>query len=409
MDAAGVIAYYVMDGNQSLTAESNGNTTFYLYGLGAIGEKTVTWNFALPDGSNTPRQLTDTQGDITLSARYTPWGDTLDTYGTGGFTFGYFGGVMDAATGLLYVGNGQYYDPSTGRFLTRGVNPDSTNPYVPWNPIGAILGPLGLIALVFGRRKKGSKTGTFLVLALVTVSVEMTLSACGGSQTPPAGSNNTVSPVPAQTQTPVPTGPGTSSSSTMGTAISPIILTLPECPTATFTPTPTPTETPTPTATPNSIQLAISYLQYSPTGRAQWNYLVAIGNDKVEYNTPGDCRALSGNPILVPEPSCAQSSPTYIAGSIAHEAIHISHRGSDSLWEEYKASLVGDIVRNDVIQAGFGTSSDLRFPLRVYTVNLNNPNKTQFADDLKNWFKNNNLSVYYDPVSQGGYGWTPLP
>jgi hypothetical protein len=43
----------------------------------------------LPDGTNTPRQLSDLTGDITLSARYTPWGDTLDTYGTGNFTFGY--------------------------------------------------------------------------------------------------------------------------------------------------------------------------------------------------------------------------------------------------------------------------------------------------------------------------------
>jgi len=53
--------------------------------------------------------LTDTTGELTLSARYTPWGDTLETYGTGNLAFGYYGGVMDAATGLLYVGNGQYY------------------------------------------------------------------------------------------------------------------------------------------------------------------------------------------------------------------------------------------------------------------------------------------------------------
>jgi hypothetical protein len=79
---------------------------------------------------------------------------------------------------LLYVGNGQYYDPSTGRFLTRDVYPNSSNPYVPWNPIGAIVGPLGVIALVFGRRKKGSKAGTFLVLALVAGSVGMTLAGC---------------------------------------------------------------------------------------------------------------------------------------------------------------------------------------------------------------------------------------
>jgi hypothetical protein len=40
MDAAGVIAYYVMDGNRPLTAESNSNTTSYLYGLGVIGKET---------------------------------------------------------------------------------------------------------------------------------------------------------------------------------------------------------------------------------------------------------------------------------------------------------------------------------------------------------------------------------
>ena len=97
MDAAGVIAHYVMDGDQPLTAESAGNTTFYLYGLGAIAEKTNAWSYSLPDGTNTLRQLTNLSADVTLLARYTPWGDVLDTYGTGNFTFGYFGGVRDAA------------------------------------------------------------------------------------------------------------------------------------------------------------------------------------------------------------------------------------------------------------------------------------------------------------------------
>ncbi|HLO32836.1 MAG TPA: hypothetical protein VK249_27070 [Anaerolineales bacterium] len=107
--------------DQPLKANSNGNTTFYLYGLGAIAEKTTDWSYSLPDGTNTPRQLSDVAGVITLSARYTPWGDTLDSYGNGAFTFGYpstvalcatlragFGGVLDAATGLLYVGDGRY-------------------------------------------------------------------------------------------------------------------------------------------------------------------------------------------------------------------------------------------------------------------------------------------------------------
>lgn len=100
MDAAGVIAHYVMDGDQPLTADSAGNTTFYLYGIGAIGEQTNAWSYLLHDGTNTPRQLVDLAGEITLSARYTPWGDTFDTYGNGHFTFGYFGGVIDATTGI---------------------------------------------------------------------------------------------------------------------------------------------------------------------------------------------------------------------------------------------------------------------------------------------------------------------
>jgi RHS repeat-associated protein len=78
--------------------------------------------------------MNQASGTVTISSSYTPWGDTLEYQGQGNFAFGYFGGLMDAATGLLYVGNGQYYDPSTGRFLTRHAKPDNTNPHVPWNP-----------------------------------------------------------------------------------------------------------------------------------------------------------------------------------------------------------------------------------------------------------------------------------
>ena len=110
--------------------------------MGAIGEKTIAWSYTLPDGSNTPRQLTDASGEVTFAARYTPWGSTLETYGTGNpstgsgqaFEFGYFGGLMDEASGLLYIGNGQYYDPSTGRFLNRDAKSNNSNPYVPFDP-----------------------------------------------------------------------------------------------------------------------------------------------------------------------------------------------------------------------------------------------------------------------------------
>jgi RHS repeat-associated protein len=85
--------------------------------------------------------LTSASGAVTLAARYTPWGDTLETYGTGNFQFGYFGGLMDEATGLLYTGNGQYYDPATGRFINRDAKSSDPNPYTPFDPMGALFAP----------------------------------------------------------------------------------------------------------------------------------------------------------------------------------------------------------------------------------------------------------------------------
>ena len=257
MDAAGVIAHYVMDGDQPLTANSNGNTTFYLYGLGAIGEKTTAWSYSLPDGTNTPRQLTNPTGGITLLARYTPWGDTLDTYGTGNFTFGYFGGVMDAATGLLYVGNGQYYDPATGRFLSRAARSNNTNPYVPWDPTGAIIGPLGVAALFFRKRKKGNKAGTLLVLLLIGITVSMTMAACGNANGQPQSSTTVEATV-----VPIASNQAEVTLSINGTSQPAVIVTTPVPPNVIVTalceeaPTSTPTPIGTPTPTPIDAELA---------------------------------------------------------------------------------------------------------------------------------------------------------
>ena len=238
MSAEGITTQYVMSGNRPLSATSNGNTTTYLYGLGSIAEESNAWSYSLPDGTNTPRQLADASGDITLSARYTPWGDTLETYGDGGFTFGYFGGMMDAATGLLYVGNGQYYDPYTGRFLTRDAKPENSNPYIPYDPIGALVAPLGLLSLYYSRKKNPGKLGMWLVLLIVVGSVGVGLSACG------TFTNSSGKAVTASATVSIPAG----------TATPTVILTLPATvtftPSPTWTPTPTITETPCPTSTP---------------------------------------------------------------------------------------------------------------------------------------------------------------
>ena len=120
---------YLLDGRQTLAATANGQTTYYLNG---VGEYQADWSYYLADGTNSIRQVTDPQGQITFTRSYTPWGEVLEQSGQADLTSGYLGGMLDAATGLIYLGNGQYYDPKTGRFLTRSANPTQTNPYVPW-------------------------------------------------------------------------------------------------------------------------------------------------------------------------------------------------------------------------------------------------------------------------------------
>ncbi|HRJ57203.1 MAG TPA: hypothetical protein PLV64_13020 [Anaerolineales bacterium] len=114
MDAAGVIAYYVMDGNRPLTATTGNDTTSYLYGLGVIGEESNAWSYGLTDGMNTQRQLTDAAGEVTYSARYTPcpkgcfarvtrWSPQVRAVSPSAISGGFW-----TPRRLLYVGDGQY-------------------------------------------------------------------------------------------------------------------------------------------------------------------------------------------------------------------------------------------------------------------------------------------------------------
>ncbi len=224
-DGLSATTEYALDlasGGGVLTASAEGQVTAFLYAGGdPLGELTASWAFYLRDGQNTPRQLVDIDGQVTLARTYTPWGEVLDQRGTGNFTFGYFGGLMDAATGLMYVGGGQYYDPATGRFLTP-INRNGPNPYVPGrgDPLGAMMAPFGLLALL-GRRRKRGKYDKLILMLVLLAAAGGALAACGGSLSRP-------------------------------TYVIPIPTTLPS-PTlsATETPSPQPTDSPTLTATPS--------------------------------------------------------------------------------------------------------------------------------------------------------------
>ena len=167
-----------------------------------IGTFNTEWSYILQDGVGSMRQLAKPDGAVALSVSYTPWGDTLEVYGTGMLDIGYLGGVYDAGTGLIYMGNGQYYDPSTGRFLTRGMKEESTNPYTPWSsdPSGMLIAPLALLALVFGRKKNRTKLDHFVILVVIGLSVGLSVSAFAWAPT-----SYLQTPVPGGTQPPTST------------------------------------------------------------------------------------------------------------------------------------------------------------------------------------------------------------
>jgi len=256
---------YLLDGQTTLAATASGQTTYYLRG---VGEFQADWRYYLPDGMGNVRQVTDAQGQVAGTRSYTPWGEILEQSGQTDLTAGYLGGMLDAATGLIYIGNGQYYDPATGRFLTRDANPSQTNPYVPWrsDPTGAMLAPLALLAMVYGKKKNRGKWDNLVIIVVLGLTFGMGLSACNNSPVTYPINTGTPQPIGTGTQPPTQVATVTVTPTPTGTTVVIVI------PTATGTPTPTMTitcfvtGTPTPTPTPIDIE-TIAY-----PGEPAFNY-----------------------------------------------------------------------------------------------------------------------------------------
>jgi RHS repeat-associated protein len=68
------------------------------------------------------RQLVDGAGQVTLAQGSRPFGAPLWQVGSGRSGFGYTGEQVDASTGLVFL-RARYYDPLTGRFLSRDPFP----------------------------------------------------------------------------------------------------------------------------------------------------------------------------------------------------------------------------------------------------------------------------------------------
>src|SRR5690606_34921673 len=134
-------------------------------------------------------------------------------------------------------------------------NPNASgNPYLPFDPTGALFAPLGLLGLIYGRKKRKNKFDYFVIVIFLTLGVGLGLTACGD---PPAGNftaTGTAIQVPGGI---VATGTVTYSNATTDTGAVFIPSSTPTntptvTPCATPTSTPTPSNTPSPTPTPNS-------------------------------------------------------------------------------------------------------------------------------------------------------------
>jgi hypothetical protein len=130
---------------------------------------------------------------------------------------------------------------AASRFLTREARPNQSNPYVPWrvDPLGALISPLALLALIYGRKRKRSKWDTLVILLVLGGTLGMSLSACKGPTEIPTKINITISPTPTPTPSSTPTPSATVTPTLTGNPGQGAPTLAYTC---TFTPAPTPTD-----------------------------------------------------------------------------------------------------------------------------------------------------------------------
>ena len=148
---------YVVDSNSSsltriLTAEKEGDTTYYIYGIGLIaqenGNEYLIYHF---NNIGSTEAVTNIDGEIVETFDYGPYGELLSENKCG-IMFLYSGelGVATDSNGLYYM-RARYYNPEIKRFINQDVmtgsivNTPTLNryAYVNGNPI-SLNDPSGL-------------------------------------------------------------------------------------------------------------------------------------------------------------------------------------------------------------------------------------------------------------------------
>ena len=111
---------FTWDVNASVPQVLDDGDFRYVYGLGRIAEVDGSDNahYYLADGLGSTIALTDDSGTVENTYEYDPFGAVSASTGSQDNAFTFTGEQTDASTSLEYL-RARYYDPHTGRFVSR--------------------------------------------------------------------------------------------------------------------------------------------------------------------------------------------------------------------------------------------------------------------------------------------------
>ncbi|MBI2908789.1 MAG: DUF2380 domain-containing protein, partial [Chloroflexi bacterium] len=127
---------YTWDVNSKLPVILQDGSYTYVYGVGLISQtdNSGVQSYFLTNGLGSTEALTDGSGNVTATYKYDVFGAVRSSSGAGSTEYRFTGQQDDATLGYTYL-RARYYDPATGRFISkdpfRGFarSPGSQNPY----------------------------------------------------------------------------------------------------------------------------------------------------------------------------------------------------------------------------------------------------------------------------------------
>jgi len=179
----GVSSTFVIDPNarldRTLIRNKGGSTTYYVYGLGLIGQEQsgIYQNYHF-DSRGSTVAMTDANGVVTDRFEYDSYGGSLNHTGTSDTPFQYNGkyGVQTDPNGLLYM-RARYYNSAIRRFVNQDVLFGDLNPgislnrfaFANGNPV-SLMDPFGMMADF-----SGNGTATYAINSQGNLSVSGSL------------------------------------------------------------------------------------------------------------------------------------------------------------------------------------------------------------------------------------------